>query len=102
MGCALYKDEIFAVGGIGGSNGNDVEIYNIQRKEWRTVGKLAGLKRYGPMHVFNGKLTIFGGGSSTIEAFKEDDETWETVDTVAGFNSDYGYGSASVPIYCKV
>ena len=21
MGCALYKDEIFAVGGIGGSNG---------------------------------------------------------------------------------
>ena len=66
------------------------------------IQELAGHKQYGPMHVYNGKLTIFGGGSSTIEAFKEDDETWETVDTVAGFNSSYSFGLASVPIYCKV
>jgi len=66
------------------------------------IQELVGFKQYGPMRVYDGKLTIFGGGSSTIEAFKEDDETWETVDTVAGFGTNYGFGSASVPIYCKV
>ncbi|XP_023347138.1 kelch-like protein 20 [Eurytemora carolleeae] len=65
LGCTLYKEELYAAGGLGGSYRLfDVEVYNMVTKEWRTINSM-NTARFNPgLHVVDNILTVFGGGTT--------------------------------------
>ena len=63
-GCAVYNNEVYVSGGIYSSGLSSVEVYNILAKQWRKANSMKRFRWGHDMHVFNGKLKVFGGGNS--------------------------------------
>ena len=85
-----------------GGTTDEVFIYNITSKAWRT-GEPLKLRRWAAtMHVVNGQLTVFGGyngynnGNGTVEVFNG--TSWNVNATLK--NSYYqGHASFVFPIF---
>ena len=76
---------------------DEVLIYNITSKTWRTGEPLKQKRAEATMHVVNGQLTVFGGndGKGTVEVFNG--ESWNVVATLQ--NSYYGHASFVFPSF---
>ena len=65
FGCVVYNNEVYVSGGLGSAwLLNSVEVYNIQAKQWRAANNMKRVRWGHDMHVFNGKLMVFGGGNA--------------------------------------
>ena len=72
---------------------DEVLIYNITSKTWRTGEPFKQKRAEATMHVVNGQLTVFGGNNKnrTVEVF--DGTSWNVTATLQNY---YGYEHASV------
>ena len=72
----------------------DVEVFNTDTKQWRTINKMKK-ERWGPtLHLLNNKLTVFGGvgGEKSMEEF--DGVNW--VEITSTLKNDFTYGVSVV------
>ena len=49
-----------------------VEVYNILTKQWRKGNNMKRVRNSHDMHVFNGKLRVFGGGDAVTQSSMEE------------------------------
>ena len=74
-GCAVYNNEVYVSGGVFltySSGMSSVEVYNILAKQWRTANNMKRVRWGHDMHVFNGKLRVFGGGDAVAQISMEE------------------------------
>ena len=74
-GCAVYNNEVYVSGGVSitySTGMYSVEVYNILAKQWRTANNMKRVRWGHDMHVFNGKLRVFGGGDAVAQISMEE------------------------------
>ena len=71
-GCAVYNNEVYVSGGHNGAGLSSVDVYNILTKQWRQGNNMKRVRHSHDMHVFNGKLRVFGGGDAVTQSSMEE------------------------------
>jgi len=87
MECGVVRDgggkpEVVVVGGY---DGNDVDIFNVEEETWRTASNPFPTPVYGPalaqvedtFYVVGGQATTKGVDLDTIYRFESSDESWQ-------------------------
>ena len=81
---------------FGNNDLSDVEVYNFDTKTWRAISNM-NVKRKPNLHVYEGKVTAFGGGVTSIEYF--DGTNWKMSEEEI---LDEGFSVLSVEVKCPV
>ena len=74
-GCAVYNNEVYVTGGLSSTyrtGMSSVEVYNIQAKQWRAANNMKRVRWGHDLHVFNGKLRVFGGADAVAQITMEE------------------------------
>lgn len=105
-GNEFIKGEIFAVGGLtkSGDAVSTVEIYNVEKDEWRMGEAMSMLRSRVGVAVLHNKLYAFGGFNgqerlSTVEIFDPESKTWSQGKTMMCKRSAVGVASLEDYIY---
>jgi kelch-like protein 18 len=105
-GNEFVRGEIYAVGGLtkSGDAVSTVEIYNVERDEWRMGEAMSMLRSRVGVAVLHNKLYAFGGFNgqerlSTVEIFDPDSKTWTQGKTMMCKRSAVGVASLDDFIY---
>jgi kelch-like protein 18 len=105
-GNEFLRGEIYAVGGLtkSGDAVSTVEIYNVQKNEWRMGEAMSMLRSRVGVAVLHNKLYAFGGFNgqerlSTVEIFDPETKTWTQGKTMMCKRSAVGVASLDDFIY---
>jgi kelch-like protein 18 len=105
-GNEFIRGEIYAVGGLtkSGDAVSTVEIYNVEKDEWRMGEAMSMLRSRVGVAVLNGKLYAFGGFNgqerlSTVEVYDKETKTWSQGKTMMNKRSAVGVATLENYIY---
>ena len=64
----------------------DVEVLNMETKQWRTINQLNTARNRHTMQVVNGILTVFGGLEAERSIEEYDGENWKETDNALEYD----------------
>ena len=101
-GCAVYNNEVYVTGGVYStySTGmSSVEVYNILAKQWRAANNMKRVRWGHDLHVFNGKLRVFGGYDAVEQISMEEFDGINWIEDNSNLSKPfYKGGSVVIPL----